>query len=238
MPTKRKISAGGSPSATPRNARMRPEERERLILRGAVLYFADVGFDGELRELAKRLGVTHSLLFRYFPNKEALVERVYREVFVSRWNPYWEMMIEDRTMPFRTRLMTFYKDYARTILDREWIRIFMFAGLKGSSINERFLKMLRERVLEPLCRELRHELRLPAPDEVPISDFEVELFVGNNSRLVYMAIRKWIYNMELPLEDVDTIIETTLDIFLTGVKPVLKKHVEGRRVATRRIAVS
>lgn len=221
--------SGAKAPRTERNARLRPEERERLIVRGAVAYFADVGFDGDLRELAKRLSITHSLLFRYFPTKDTLIERVYQEVFVSRWNPYWEMMIGDRSLPFRTRLMAFYKDYARTILDREWIRIFMFAGLKGSTINERFLRMLRERVLEPLCLELRHELGLPGVDEIPVSDLEVELIVGNNSRLVYMAIRKWVYNMELPLEHVDSIIESTLDIFLAGVKPVLIAHVEGRR---------
>jgi AcrR family transcriptional regulator len=207
-----------------------------LIVRGAVAYFADVGFDGDLRELAKRLGIAHSLLFRYFPNKDALVERVYQEVFVSRWNPYWEMIIEDRSVPFRTRLLTFYKDYAKTILDREWIRIFMYAGLKGSNINERFLTMLRQRILEPLCRELRHDMKLPTPEQVPISDLEVELFVGNNSRIVYMAIRKWIYGMDLSLERVDKILETTLDIFLTGAKPVLQAHVKALAQARTRSA--
>jgi AcrR family transcriptional regulator len=195
---------------------------------GAVAYFADAGFGGDTRELANRLGVTHSLLFKYFPSKDALIERVYQEVFMRRWNPYWEFMIEDRSIPFRERLVGFYKDYARTILDREWIRIFLFAGLKGSSINQRFLMMIRDRALVPLCRELRHELKLPSPQEVPITDFEVELFVGNNSRLVYMAIRKWVYGMELPPGRIDSIIEATLDIFLTGVKPVLRAHLERR----------
>lgn len=210
---------------------MKAEVRERLIVQGAVEYFADVGFDGDTRELANRLGITHSLVFKYFPNKEALIERVYQEVFVSRWNPYWEMMIEDRTVPFRERLLNFYKDYARTLLNREWIRILMFAGLKGSTINQRFLNMIRDRVLVPLCRELRHELKLPSPDEEPISDFEVELFVGINSRLVYMSIRKWVYGMELPQSKVDSIIEATLDIFLAGVRPVLREHILGRRLA-------
>ena len=223
------------PPPMPRNARLRPEERERLIVRGAVSYFSDVGFDGDLRELAKRLGITHSLLFRYFSTKDALIERVYQEVFVSRWNPYWEMIIEDRSVPFRTRLVAFYKDYAKTILDREWIRIFMYAGLKGSNINQRFLKMLRERILVPLCREMRHDMKLPTPQQVPISDFEVELFVGNNSRIVYMAIRKWVYGMDLSIERADDILETTLDMFLTGVRPVLKAHVEASATSMQRL---
>ncbi|RYE40347.1 MAG: TetR/AcrR family transcriptional regulator [Hyphomicrobiales bacterium] len=217
-----------------RSPRLRPEERERLILRGAVSYFADVGFGGDLRELAKRLGITHSLLFRYFPTKDSLIERVYQEVFVGRWNPYWEIMIEDRTVPFRTRLVSFYKDYAKTILDREWIRIFMYAGLKGSNINERFLSMLRERILVPLCREMRYDLKLPSAEQVPITDFELELFVGNNSRIVYMAIRKWVYGLDLSIERADDILETTLDVFLTGVRPVLSAHFEAMALAKER----
>lgn len=80
------------------------------------------------RRLATHLGITHSLLFRYFPNKEALVDRVYREIFVSRWNPYWEMLIDDRSQSIEARMHAFFKDYAKTVLDRDWIRIFFFAG--------------------------------------------------------------------------------------------------------------
>src|SRR3546814_1522468 len=59
-------------------------ERERLIVEGAVQFFAEVGFGGDTRELAKRLNITHPLLFRYFASKNALIERVYQEVFIGR----------------------------------------------------------------------------------------------------------------------------------------------------------
>ena len=45
------------------------EARERQIVEGAVAYFAEVGLDGQTRELARRLGITQPLLFRYFPTK-------------------------------------------------------------------------------------------------------------------------------------------------------------------------
>ena len=75
--------------ALPRKRRRRldPEDREREIVEGAVAFFAEVGFDGGLRDLAKRLGMTHQNLFRYFPTKEALIERVYKEVYLNRWQP-------------------------------------------------------------------------------------------------------------------------------------------------------
>jgi hypothetical protein len=40
-------------------------EREREIVRGAVAYFAEVGFEGSTRDPAARLGITQPLLYRY-----------------------------------------------------------------------------------------------------------------------------------------------------------------------------
>ena len=71
---------------TPVSNRLSGPEREKHIALEAVHYFAEVGFGGDTRELAKRLGVTQSLLYKYFPNKEALINRVYEEVYLGRWN--------------------------------------------------------------------------------------------------------------------------------------------------------
>src|SRR6202047_4229339 len=94
-----------------RRRRLEPEDREREIIEGAVAFFAEVGFDGGLRELAQRLGITHQNLFRYFPTKEALIERVYEEVYLSRWQPEWEMILQDTSRPLDQRLIEFYEAY-------------------------------------------------------------------------------------------------------------------------------
>ena len=59
-----------------RSQRLPREERERRIVQEAIRFFAEAGFGGDTRELAKRVNVTHPLLFRYFPSKDALIERV------------------------------------------------------------------------------------------------------------------------------------------------------------------
>ncbi|MDI7047032.1 TetR/AcrR family transcriptional regulator, partial [Escherichia coli] len=61
--------------------RLAPEVRERQIVLKAVDHFATHGFSGSTRELARQLGVTQPLLYRYFPSKEALIDRVYEEVY-------------------------------------------------------------------------------------------------------------------------------------------------------------
>ena len=217
------------PPATPaapeekKRIRLRPEQREQLIVSGAIRYFSDHGFSGDTRTLAQELGVTQSLLFRYFPSKDLLIERVYREIFVGRWNPMWEQMIIDRTKPLKERLLEFFSDYARTTLDRDWIRVFFFAGLKGADMNKHFLANVRERVLLPICREMRHEFDLPPPQELPISEFEVELAFGIIGRMVYFGVRKWIYQTPVP-DSLDEHIRATVEVFFDGVQKPLSHH--------------
>ena len=73
----------------PKRQRLSPADRERQIIEGAIDYFAETGFSGQTRELSKRLGITQPLLYRYFENKQALVDRVYETVFAGRWDPSW-----------------------------------------------------------------------------------------------------------------------------------------------------
>jgi AcrR family transcriptional regulator len=226
----------GARRRTGRGRRLERAAREQLIVEGAIRFFAERGFEGQTRELAKRLGITQPLLYRYFPSKQELVERVYHEVFVRRWNPGWESLIGDRSLSLRERLRRFYGEYVRAIFSYEWVRIFMFAGLKGVNINRRYLRVVRERLFLPLCRELRSQERLPSPEEAPITDGEVEMFWRLHGGFYYMAIRKWVYHLPIPA-DLGPLIEQGVDLFLGGAPVVARACVEaapGRSVHPRR----
>ena len=200
--------------------RLAGEAREKAIVEAAVQFFAEVGFDGDTRELARRVGVTQSLIFKYFPSKAALIEKVYQEVYVGRWNPYWEVIITDRRVPLQERLTRLYCDYAKTALTWDWVRLFMFSGLKGEAINQRYLQFLRSRVLEPVAAELRAELGLPTPQQLPLTEAEIELVWGINARIFYFGQRRWIFNV--PLEtNLDELIELTIRHFMIGARGVL-----------------
>ncbi len=209
-----------SPVPSAPRRRLKREDRDREIAQAAVAFFAEVGFDGDTRELARRMGVTQSLIFRYFPSKAALIERVYQEVYVGRWNSYWESIIADRSISLQTRLLRFYKDYARVALTYDWVRIFMFSGLRGENINTRYLEFLRSRVLEPIAKELRAELGLPGFEEAPLTEEEVELIWGINARVFYLGQRLWIFNAPLTL-DIDEIIDQTITSYLAGAKETI-----------------
>ena len=65
--------------------RMAPDERERLILEEATRYFAEYGLGGGTLELARRLGITQPLLYKYFPTKNAMIEKVFDGLFRGHW---------------------------------------------------------------------------------------------------------------------------------------------------------
>jgi hypothetical protein len=172
------------------------------------------------------------LLFKYFPTKELLIERVYQEVFIGRWNPYWESMIHDRSKPIESRLGDVYKGYARAILDHQWIRLFMFAGLKNSGVNTRWLRFITEHLVKPICSEMRVTLALPDTSAVPVTEMELELVLGISSRIVSYGLRKFIYGTPVP-KDLDPIIDAEVAIFVRGARGIIAEVVKGRAARRR-----
>lgn len=204
---------------------LRAADREKVILEAAIRFFAEHGFEGQTRELAKRIGITHSAIYRHFPSKEALIERVYEHVYLSRWQDHWEELIKDRSRPLEARLAQFYREYAERIFDYDWVRIFVFSGMKSFDITKRYLAMIGDKIIVPAAVEARKEFDLPSPARAPISERERELFWGLHGRIFYIAIRKFVYAMPVP-EKLDDIIEDATREFMAGAPHVL------RRIAT------
>jgi AcrR family transcriptional regulator len=213
--------SGGTVSARAVNRRLSPEEREEQIIHKAIQYFAAHGFSASTRELAREIGITQPLLYRYFPNKEALVERVFHEVYLSRWNPDWEDWLKDRSQPLDERMRRYYKDYARIILKNEWIRIFIFAGLTREGINNRYLTRLREKIFDVVLSEIRHEYDIPAPTLEQYDD-EIELIWSVHASIFYVGMRKWVYGLPTP-KNIDRLIEQKVNSFLHGAPEVMRE---------------
>ncbi|SLN10343.1 transcriptional regulator BetI [Roseivivax jejudonensis] len=186
--------------------RLPPAERRQQIVDEAVRFFAEVGLDGKTRELAKRLGVTQSLLFNYFATKDDLIEAVYEKVYIGRLSPDWPERLTDRNVPLRDRLMAFYSEYSALIFERDWMRIFMFSGLAGASLNHRYLKHLGDVILRPLLSETE---ALARTDVRPTMEDVWNLHGG----IVYIGIRQHIYRMPAP-ESPDDEIARAIDKYL------------------------
>ena len=193
--------------------RLPPEERRQQILDEAVRFFSEVGLEGNTRDLARRLGVTQSLLFNYFATKDDLIEAVYERVYLGRLSPDWPDRLTDRSVPLRARLLAFYTEYSALIFQREWMRIFMFSGLAGAALNHRYLEHLGDVILRPLLAETE---ALAAPDARP----KMEDIWNLHGGIVYIGIRQHIYRMPPP-DDPDEAIARVIDKYLAycGIGP-------------------
>lgn len=197
------------------NRRMTPEERKRQIAEEAVRFFAELGFDGQTRELARRLKITQPLLYRYFPSKEALIERVYQDVFLERWNPEWDSWIKDREGPVKERFTRFYLDYARVVLSYEWVRLFLFAGLKNVDISERSANEVMERIYPSIIGELRWAYGCPPLEELPMTDVEIKRVQVLHGEIFYLGIRRWIYHAPFSNDDQEAVASLVAE-FIDG----------------------
>lgn len=226
----------------PGRRNMRAHEREQVILEEAVRFFAERGFEGQTRELAKRMGITHSAIYRHFPSKEALIERVYEHVYLSRWNAEWGPLIRNRNHSLEERLTRFYLEYADRIFNYDWVRIFVFSGLKSFDITKRYLTIVGREIITPACAELRHELALPSPADIPLSEREIEMFWGLHGRLFYIAIRRYVYGTPTP-DKLDDIVRDAVQSFLVGARSVIRELIQSapatkKSTRTRSAAVS
>ena len=197
--------------------RLTPGDREQEIVDEAVQFFAEVGFDGKTRDLAKRIGITQPLLYRYFPTKDDLIERVYKEVYLNQMDSDWSLKLKDRSVPLEERLVAYYKSYAKVVHRYEWIRIYFFSGLMGNPLNRRYIRVVEEEILKPICEEIRVTCNLPSINEIPITPIELERIWVMHGGLFYYAVRKNIYHSNV-FDDFEAIVASTVKVMLEGTK--------------------
>lgn len=186
--------------------RLPPKERREQIVNEAVRFFAEVGLEGNTRQLAKRLGVTQSLLFKYFATKEELLEAVYEKVYLGRLSNDWPDRLTDRSVPLRARLLAFYTEYSGLIFEHDWMRIFMFSGLAGAALNNRYLEHLGNVILRPVLAETA---ALTSGQTQPTMEDLWNLHGG----IVYIGIRTHIYGLPAP-DHPEEVIARAIDKYL------------------------
>jgi AcrR family transcriptional regulator len=170
--------------------------------------------------LAKKLGVTQPLLYRYVPSKDDLISEVYETVYASRWQSEWEALLADRSRPLRERLNDFYNRYTDVIFDDKWMRIFLFSGLKGVDINRRYLQLVRKRILEPIVAEGRAEFGLVAE---PARDCELEYVWVMHGGIFYYGVRQLIYESAIS-DNKSQIIHDAIEAFVAGLEIKLSRN--------------
>jgi AcrR family transcriptional regulator len=203
--------------ARPKQRRLSPDDRRTEFVAKATEFFSEEGFAGGTRDLARRLGVTQPLLYRYFPSKDDLIKEVYRTVYLEPLDTGWEALLMDRTRPLRERLQEFYRSYTNVIFTRKWIRIYLYSGLKGLDINRWYVGVVRDKILTRIVRECRQQAGLDGQGKPTAPELEMAWVF--HSGIFYYGVRKYIYESPV-LEDKELMICNAVDAFLAGYERV------------------
>lgn len=196
---------------------MRKEDRRAQILKGATAFFAEHGLSGQTRELFAQLGITQPLLYRYFSSKQVLLDTIFEELFVKRWDPSWRNLIKDRSIPLHERVSRFYADFDARIMTREWVRLFVYSGLGGYPYNKRVFRKLMTDIFRPLCVELRQLHGLPEGKASDITRQEIEMVWELHGVIFYHRMRQHVYGVKLNAR-IDEIVGNLL-FYLEGAAP-------------------
>src|ERR1700716_1789595 len=211
--------------ARAKQKRLSPDDRRKEFVAKATEFFSEEGFGGGTRDLARRLGVTQPLLYRYFPSKDDLIREVSRPVYPEPFDTGWEKLLTDRSRPLRDRLQEFYNAYTNVIFTRKWLRIYLYSGLKGLDINRWYVGMVQDKILSRIIRECRHEVGLPLQSKPTASELEMAWVF--HSGIFYYGVRKYIYESPV-LEDKEKMISDALDAYLAGFERVFGSAVGAR----------
>jgi AcrR family transcriptional regulator len=215
-----------SAETAPVRRRLPRGAREERIVQEAAALFAEVGFEAPTRLLAQRLGVTQALLYRYFPSKQRLLERVFDRAFARLQSLAADPRLVDRTLALEDRLIGFYQRYLARISFTS-MRLFVRAGLDGGDLARRFSVPLTDRLLTPVIEELRYAAGLPGSGERPLMRGERELAMALHGGIVFIATRKYVYGMPMP-EDLSDLAALQVRAYLPGALEELRRlHGDG-----------
>jgi AcrR family transcriptional regulator len=196
--------------------RLKPADREKLILDEAGRFFAEHGFEGGTAALARRLGISQPLLYRYFPTKDALIERVHASYFGERQDDALYAILDDASRSPFDRIVGFYRRYI-TMHDYQAIRLFLFSSLAGSTLNRTFFEQFRSVILTRIVFALREAFG--NADRSPITEFEAELAWSLHASIYYIALHRHVHGVPGP--DAAELVEFKVRLFFEGARNLM-----------------
>jgi TetR/AcrR family transcriptional regulator len=138
---------------------MRGDERREQLIRVAIGLFAQKGFNGTTtKEIATAAGVTEALIFRHFPNKDALYEAILfwklEEADAAGWFEKMRGFADRRDDEglVRTLIGAVLEFHRRR---PEFQRLMLYSGLEGHDLAVR----LREHLVRPIHTFLEEYIR-------------------------------------------------------------------------------
>jgi AcrR family transcriptional regulator len=194
------------------------DRREQIVNISAEL-FSHKGFNGTTtKEIAERAGVSEAMIFRHFPNKEAL----YSAIIDFKTHQGSEQVAEQLDLlASRKNDREFFLALASKVLDAHTedptlMRLLLFSALEGHKLSELFFKSTGQKMRDLILRYIKERINDGAFRDV---DPKVcsRAFM---SMVMFHAQVRVIYN-NTSCDDIKLsnkqIAEKFVDIFLNGV---------------------
>lgn len=228
-----KDKTAGSPrkpaaARRPRRIRCQPEDRRREIVLKAAEFFSRFGFDAGTRDFAKYIGLSQPIIYRYFRTKQALIHEVCKIVYLGVWNERWDEILIDGRVPLRERLIEFYDQYTDVIMNSQWLRLYLLAGLRGVEINELYISLIEGKIIKRIIIECWKDYGLGRPDTIPDADIETAWTLQGG--IFYYGVRQFVYHVPVHAPKRD-MITRAVDLFLMGYGKMLDKRKKAMRKA-------
>src|SRR5271166_6656252 len=151
------------PEAARTAGRMNAGDRRRQLLDAALELFSRKGFDGATtKEIAAAAGVNEAIIFRHFPNKQALYTAVvgykHESAEVQDWLTKSKDCMDrnDDVGLFRAIVSKIIEVYRR---DARYQRVLFFAALEGNEAALAHHRQLSIPVYEQMCQYIRRRQR-------------------------------------------------------------------------------
>ena len=191
--------------------------RRAQILAQAAEFFADYGLTAQTRALAEVCGISQRLLYRFFPNKAALIEEVYKAEIAGPFKAIWFADLADRGKPVERRLNEFYARYYDEVLTQRWLRLLLYASLADIGMAPAYISSILTHMLEVIVGEAAHELGRALPADRAMVH---ELGWSLHGAISHLAIRRRIYSNSNP-PPATAIVPVYVSIFLAGLPAAL-----------------
>lgn len=198
---KRRMSAGG---------------RREQILNGAMRLFAQKGFRGTTtREIARRLGISEALMFKYFPSKEAL----YRAIIQKRTDGSEEMFFPKEAIQAKDDRQVFRSIASYLIRknteDPTFMRLVLYSALERHDLSKIFFENHATERTQLLSEYIRQRIKEKAFKKVPPM-LAARAFIG---MVIHYVQGQEIYGMKNSSHfSQKKVVDTLVDAFLNGLK--------------------
>lgn len=208
---------------------LRSEETKKAILQAAATLFSERGFDAvSIREIAKAAGCSHTTLYIYFADKEALLHELSVGP-LKGLQQQMESVLADPALSAEARLKTVSTQFITfCLLHRTMYTLFFMVKASRIDVEPQStaeLQVLRTKLFELLRRALVQCLPVNEQEEAALAYARVFFYTMHGIIGAYTHSEE---TMEQLMERLAPTFELSVDVLLAGCKQMIKRGEGGR----------